>query len=210
MTPTPSPSVLDSVDAVAGWTEAASNVVQILAIIVGAIWTNMLFVRHREKWPRATLEHLIQHWSLDDGRRVLRAVEKVTNTGPTLLRLSSRKTWVQQILPILPEPLEALESGTKQEAPWLTLGKPHETTAEENPPELEPGELEHFEHDFLIDPDAEVVQVYSHFQNPQRAKRWWEWWRKSGDNRGWTLTTVHRLDSSSPTENQSLKPTKEG
>ncbi len=209
MGPTPTPTVSSDAEVVGAWMDAALSGVQILAILVGAFWTYMLFVRHRERWPRAALEHVVDHWSFDDGRRVLRVVEKITNTGPTLLRLSSRKTWVQQILPMLPEPLAALESGTKQEAPWLRLGKPHETTAEESPPELEPGELDHFEHDFLIDSEAEVVQVYSHFQNARRRKRWWEWWRKSGDNRGWTLTTIHCLDSSGPTENKSLRPTKE-
>lgn len=208
MTPTPSPSVLDSVDAVAGWTEAASNVVQILAIIIGAIWTYMLFVRHREKWPRATLEHLIQHWSLDDRRRVLRVVEKITNTGGVLLRVSTRKTWVQQIHPMLPEPLQALEAGTSQEAPWPTLGT-HEKKEEKSPPELEPGESDHFEHDFLIDTEAETVQVYSHFENERRRSSSWSRWRKVRDDRGWTLTTLHSLTSPKPTENKSLIAGKE-
>lgn len=173
------------------WTEPATDIAQIVAIIVGGLWAYLLFVKKRERWPRASLAHTITHWSLDDGRRVLRVAEKIANTGGVLLRIGDRRTWVQQILPMEPEPLRSLEEGKVAEAPWLTLGHPHENKAGPDAPELEPGEHEHFEHDFLIDDEAQVVQVYSHFHNPSRRRSWWG--GSKADERGWTLTTVHDL-----------------
>ena len=134
-------------------------------------------------------------------------MERISNIGTVLLKVGDRKTLVQQVLPMEPAPLADLEGGTKHEAGWLTLGKPHVAEGGAGAPELEPGESESFEHDFLIDDEADVVQVYSHFKNPRRRRRLGNFWKS--DPRGWTITTVHDLSRADVTHNTSGAERKE-
>lgn len=172
------------VDTLNTWTEIGSNLAQVVALLVGAWWAYTRFIRQREEWPRATLHHHIQHFDLKDGRRVLRVVERIINTGPVLLEIRKKTMRIQQILPIDAVPLASLEAGDKHEAEWLQLGQ-HQTNDESNPTEIEPGESDQFEHDFLIDADVLVVQVYSYFRNIERKDR----------ELGWSMTTLYDLRS---------------
>ncbi len=201
-TPVPSPSPFTStLDTAVSVSELILNLAQAAALVVAAVWAYNKFIRQRERWPRATMEHKIQHIDLGNKQRLLRVVEKVTNTGTVLLRLAERKTWIQQILPADRGLLAAFEAGDSLEAPWPAIGKSHEIRDQSASPEIEPGESDHFEHDFLVDLDVEVVQVYSHFQNVRRNPRWRRLLRRK-DNRGWPLTTIYDLRTSNETTNR--------
>lgn len=167
------------------WSDVFANAAQVIALAVGAAWAYNRFVLNRERWPRATLTHRVQHFDLRDGRRLVRVVEEIHNSGSILVQLSKRITRLQQVLPIETLPLEELEDGNKQEAGWLQIGE-HNVAPGTGEARIEPGETDHFEHDFLIDDEVELLQVYSHMVNVAH-----------GDNSdlGWTLTTLYNLRS---------------
>ena len=192
--PTPTPTDAQSIaDALSSWSDVALNIAQVIALIVGGWWAYTRFIRQREGMPRADLKHEVRHFDLPDGRRLLRVIEQINNTGDVLLQLQRRITRLQQILPMEGAPLESLEKGDQQEATWFQLGRQHEVVNDAMPPQIEPGEKDHFEHDFLVDSEAQVIQVYSYFQNASGGEK---------DDRGWTLTTLYDLRNTQATEQE--------
>lgn len=171
-------------------TDAAGNVAQMAALAIGGWWTYKKFFQKREDRPRATLSHQVTHFDIDRDHRLVRVQEQVTNAGEVLLTLSKRETRIQQVFPIDEEAVGFLDAG-EQEVPWPQLCPPHIVEDEDSPPEIEPGENDHFEHDFIIPADVEIVQIYSHFSNVSREE---------GDNRGWSQTTIHSLRDENRTQ----------
>lgn len=168
--------------------EAVKNLVTAGGIIVGGLWTWLLFVKKREKFPRADLTHTLTHRVLAKGQRLLHLEVKIANIGEGLLSLVSAKAWVQQILPPPQEFLNALrksedpiKKGQTQYA-WPSLAE-RETDWQTNPIDIEPGENDQINYDFVVDPDAETIQIYTYFKNVQRKER----------EIGWHLTSVYDL-----------------
>jgi hypothetical protein len=175
-----STAVSDWVGDAQTWSEVARNAAEIVALIVAALWAYDRFIRQREKWPRAAIEHEVEHYDLRDGRRLLRVTERISNTGAVLLELAERITRVQQILPIEEESLASLQAGAGFEGMWFLIDQ-HSSDASMAPRPIEPGETDQFEHDFLIAPNIEVVQIYSYFKNIRYKKR----------GLGWGMTTLY-------------------
>jgi hypothetical protein len=167
------------------WSDVVSNFAQVVALLVGAAWAYNKFVLNRERWPRATLAHQVQHFDLEDGRRLVRVVEEVRNPGSILVQLSARITRLQQVLPMEASPLQELEAEMKQEAGWLQIGE-HKAEPGASEARIEPGETDRFEHDFLIDDEVEVLQIYSHMRNVAQG---------GNSDLGWTLTTLYDIRS---------------
>lgn len=168
----------------ATWTGGLLDVAQIAAIILGGWWAYFRFIRQREGRPRASLKHNIQHFDLDEDNYLVHVSEEVTNSGQVLLQLVKRTTRVQRVLPPDPEPLASFVSKNLHEVPWFQLTQPHEDVTEGDPPEIEPGETDHFDHDFIVPRSTNIIQIYSHFWNATRAE---------DDDRGWAQTTLYDL-----------------
>lgn len=94
------------------WVDLAT----ITAIVVGGIWAYLLFVRRRQKYPRAALTHhivhrRISHDELPDDKVLLRVGLVIENPGEVLLSLISGETRVQQIEPWPEWFLEKVKNG---------------------------------------------------------------------------------------------------
>lgn len=193
-TPLPSPSAIETttlVETLGGWTGAISDIATAAAIAVGGWWTYVKFIRERTEWPRATLEHRISHLDVDGQRRVLRVVEKISNTGTVLLETSERTTLVQKLIPSDSGIIDRLRDENQQEADWEVLAR-HVLDDPDKQASIEPGESDHFEHDFVIDSDIDVVQVYSYFKNVKHEER----------EMGWPMTTIYDMRSDEPVKSK--------
>ncbi len=169
--------------------EALKNLVTVGGIVAGGLWTWSLFIKKREKFPRADLSHSLTHRLLGNGYRLLHLDVKVSNTGEGLLSFVSGRAWVQQILP---PPQELMEALRKSQDPikkgdtqylWPLLAA-RETDWQRAPIELEPGESNQIVYDFLVDREAETIEIYTYFKNAQKTKR----------EIGWHLTTLCDLN----------------
>lgn len=170
--------------------DAAKSIAEIVGLGVGGFWTWLLFVKNRQDYPRAKVSHTISRFTLANGSRLLRVQCTVTNIGPVLLRLDSTFTWVQQILP-LPKDFETAFGAGKD--PLATLGPSDSEYGwpvvterkcdwKASPREVEPGEDENMQFDFVVDDKAQLVEIYSYFRN-ERKKR----------EIGWSGTTIYDL-----------------
>jgi hypothetical protein len=140
-----------------------------------------LFVRKREKYPRAVLRHRVEFWDAPNGERLVRVNLLIENTSDVLLRIREGFTWVQQMRPWPEEAVERykaqLEGGDHKEpeVAWpLISEKKHESERE-----LEPKEPDEISMDFIIDQAYEKILIYSHLKNSH----------KRGEL-GWIVSTV--------------------
>jgi nitrate reductase gamma subunit len=69
----------------------------ILAIIIGGIWSYMLFIKRRQRFPRAIVEHQVFHKTLAKDKILLNLTTIITNTGEVLLELEKCVVRIQQI-----------------------------------------------------------------------------------------------------------------
>lgn len=80
--------------------EAIKNTLEIIAIIVGAGWTYVLFIKQRQKYPRANLAHRITHRSLGNGKLLMNIDATLSNAGAVLIRIVSGELRIQHVLPL--------------------------------------------------------------------------------------------------------------
>jgi len=166
------------------------SIVTTIAIIVGGIWTWILFVKKRHGYPRARLEHRILKKPLPDGKTLLNVQLIISNIGDVLLSIVSTSTRVQQMLPIIMDIKKCIDEGkdpvsegnTECEWPLLSerLGK-----ISKGEFIVEPGETETICYDFIIDADVQTIAVYSHLENLKENHK--------NHEIGWNLTTVYDI-----------------
>ena len=65
------------------------SVMTILGIVVGAIWTYILFVKNREMLPKAEVEHNVGITKVKDDKYAIISLHiKIKNCGKVLLQLN--------------------------------------------------------------------------------------------------------------------------
>jgi len=167
--------------------DIVQSLVTILAICGGAF----LYYQRRRRFPRTKITHQVADKLISPDRVLLRVVITVSNQGEVLLSLESGFVGVQQVSPCPQTLLDSIgKSGDivkegKHEAAWDTLAE-REITFSRREREIEPGEEEEFNFDFLIDADVKTVIVYSYFKNESKKRR----------EIGWNKTTLYDLSTS--------------
>jgi hypothetical protein len=163
---------LDQWNKIAGTTE---SVLTAVAILIAGIWTWLLFIRQRLRYPRANLEHRVRHWTTGS-TTVLHVAVRVSNVGSVLIKVQSAMTRLYQLDP-LDEPIRrAVESKgdavapNASEAKWPILVE-RACKWTDDSYEIEPGESDEFLFDFFLSSDVRRVQVYSHLTNRSKARR---------------------------------------
>ncbi len=168
--------------------EVANHVVSVLAVLFGGFWGYLLFVKRRQKYPRANLVHHITHRPFGGGKTLLQVSVTISNTGEVLLSLVSAEMRVQQLLPPTPNVAGCLERGedpvpdgdTEVQWPLLKERKTDWTVGEF---EIEPGESDQICYDFFVDSDVTSVEVYSYLTNARKRQR----------EIGWHVTSTYNL-----------------
>lgn len=104
------------------------------------------------------------------------------------MSLASLETRIQRVLPLSDDLAESIgegrdpvpEGGT--EVAW-PLYQCHEQEFRKGECEIEPGESQDINHDFIVDTGLETVEVYSYVTNERKAER----------TLVWDLTTLYDL-----------------
>jgi hypothetical protein len=179
--------------------EAIKDLAEMFAIIVGGFWTYLLFVKKREKYPRAKLGQIIVSWPLANSKIMLRTTVHVENTSEVLLQLSSGYTWIQQLKPLTPDFLKRIGDGTDivkkddTETRWHLLGE--RNYFKRSIMEIEPGEADELNAEFVIDSSVEQVLIYTYLENATKCPR--SSLRKKREI-GWSVSTIYDCIKQSP------------
>jgi len=158
------------------------------AIIVGGIWTYKMFVKKREKYPRAATSHTIIEKNLTSAKKLVHLSIEIENIGSVLLSLVYYNIQVCQVIPVKDELKNKIENNNAplrkkdNDIRWPHLFKEKKELPEKHY-ELEPLEKETFHFDLVLDKSIKTIQVYSYFKNKVKPNR----------NIGWDCTTFHDL-----------------
>lgn len=180
-------TVISQLDEIVG---IIQGVVTVIAITLSGIWGYNLFVRQRQRYPRASLVHHITHKFIGHDKLLLRVTVTISNKGNILLSLASLETAILQVLPLptdvtvsINEGLDPVPDG-ETEVVWPTIAF-HEPKWEKGKCEIEPNESQEIYHDFILDAKFDTIAVYTYLQNERK--------KKHDRTIGWDLTTLYDI-----------------
>jgi hypothetical protein len=156
------------------WAELAQATLTSLALMAGGVWTYYNYVHKRERFPRAEVQISAASF-MGAGWIYLSTRICIKNIGQLLLPVSAVTARVQQVAP-------ATDDYTPRYHPnddgvvfdWPTLAE-KEKRFERGELELEPNEIHHFDFDFKLPADAQIVKITAFAPNMRKAKRLIGW-----------------------------------
>lgn len=154
--------------------------IAVFCVAVGGAW---LYLRRRQRFPRAKMSHDVRHKRVSDQQTAILVIVTIANLGEVIIRLKKGFSWIRQITPandFLAQLTE--ENRNRCDMGWGLLT---EKRADCEHVEIEPNEEQEFCFDFLVDSDVQTVSIYSHFENERKTKR----------KLGWNKTTWYDLTS---------------
>ena len=87
------------------------SVITIAAILVAGFWTYLLFIRRRQRYPRAQISHSVHHKHLTSDGRILHITTGIKNLGEILLSIMSVEIRIQQVYPVHDRIKEQIDQG---------------------------------------------------------------------------------------------------
>lgn len=82
------------------WANSIGKFFEVLAIVMGGIWTYLLFIRNRLDYPYAKIAHKVSHRVLNEDRTYLSVFVIIENAGKTAINIVSGVIYVRKVLPI--------------------------------------------------------------------------------------------------------------
>ena len=164
---------------------AIQSIFTVIAIVVGGLWTYVLFIKRRQKYPRANITQRVQRYLLSDKKLLLRVSVQVSNNGEILLPITSGFCRVQQMIPCTDDFCHSLEysddSGEqyKTELDWPLIDE-RKLMFKKGELEIEPGERDELHFEFVLDTDVKAVVVYTYLENAKKKQQ----------GIGWHVTSV--------------------
>jgi hypothetical protein len=172
----------DVIVAINNFCEAFASLVTGIGILAAGLWAFFQFSLSRLRFPRASIEHEIIVKPLTSKKRLLHVIATVSNTGHVLIPITSVWTKLYLISPVAEQIRTALEAGEPVNYEGAEVDWPEfdcrQITHEKDKAEIEPGESERFEFEFIFDVDLKIVSAYTFFKNSV----------KNGP--GWCRTTI--------------------
>lgn len=171
--------------------ETAQAMVTVAAVIVGGFWTYTLFVKERQQYPHANIEQKVSDVALSKETNLLRVGVDVTNTGTSRIIIAKGIIRIQQVLPLpacpdtgacAAEEIKVALANVEREADrltWPLLAKRDTTFTD--PLDIEPGEKDSLEFEFVIPSTVKVARIYTYFRNDKKSTPTGEigWWASS-------------------------------
>lgn len=171
--------------------DIAQSLSIILASITAGIWALWLFKARRQSHPRAKIKHKISHRTIINGKVLLSIVVTISNIGEVLIQLEKSQIRVSQVLPPKDELLDRLDPKASftldEKKSSITLWPEIGYWPDDWNHKIEPGESRQVSAHFVIEPDVEIVLIYSHITNVKESN--------PNLDLGWELETLYDLQT---------------
>lgn len=154
---------------------SAQAIVSICAIFVGGWWTYDNFIKERKNLPHANIEHKVSYIRLSPRTNLLRVAVVTSNTGSSRMEIKTTDVRIQQVLPIFcvggdsrcahREIAESLSDVSRKNDlfSWPMISRRKETRP--IPINVEPGETERLDFEFVVPRGVKAVRIYSYIRN---------------------------------------------
>ena len=150
------------------------------ALLIAGVWTYLLFVRQRQRFPRADLHLKITSKRLSPSHDLLHIQATMKNVGNVLISLASARARIGRVTPLSSDLRTVLATGgdlvqaNETDIRWPELGR-RDCAWPDNPREIEPGESDAFHFDFVLQKGLEAVEVFCYFRNVVKVGREMGW-----------------------------------
>jgi len=168
---------------------ATKDLLEGAAVVIGGIWSYLLFVRQRLGKVRANLTHEIDRIDVNAEYLLLHVTTRIENIGSVMIKPPQAIVSVDQMVPLPEDTATGLDStGAENPAPKVPLEYPSLGTKTIDLAKaemfLEPGENDVFPTDFILSRTAKVVRVVTEVAcGPQHP------------GITWLCESIERLDS---------------
>lgn len=171
------------IDIIRPYAEVGQAVATIGAVLVGGFWTYMMFIRRRSMYPKLRLTHTVYTRNIDEEHRFLRVTLTFENQSNVLVKI---REITSRILQLEPWPDDIISPGLELGHNHASFEWPYVDYRDIDPQkvEIEPGELDEYCFDYVVDREIKAVIFYSWIKNLRKRKI------------GWQLSTPHNLDTS--------------
>jgi len=161
-----------------------------IAIIIGGIWTYLLFIRQRLGFPKVDIDISINDILLPEGARFIHAEITLKNTGSVVLISDYAELRLRQVVPVPDDLKTDLERGCdpvhegKTEVEWPMISG-REWKWSKGDFEIEPSENDYLHADYIIPITIKVVEFYFYISNAKKKYK----------GLGWALTKLHNFNT---------------
>ena len=160
--------------------EIVEKIITIGAILVGGLWTYWIFIKNRQRYPRAKVINNAYQLVASGKSNILRVNLIVRNIGNVLIQIDEISIVVSQIEPI-PEGVvsqirrkeESIPNGQTEYAWDQIAGRSMKYDYHEN--EIEPGESQSYQFDFRLAKNVKKVEIYSAVNNITKPSKHLAW-----------------------------------
>ncbi|HNT67288.1 MAG TPA: hypothetical protein PKN04_16000 [bacterium] len=162
------------------------NLIVSIGIIVGGLWTYLIFVKQRVSACKVVLDLVINERDLKNDLKLVHITLKISNIGNAILKSDYAEIRLRQVFPV-PKELENTFQPEKDPVPegktqidWPLLAG-REWNWKKGDFEIEPGEKDEIHADFVIDSFVETIELYCYIRNSKK------------EGLGWPLTEIYEL-----------------
>ena len=171
-------------------TAIVQSLFTVLAIVIGGIWTYLLFVRTRQRYPRLKITHQISHWAVNHEKAVLSLSVVISNIGNVLISIEPGTIEISQ--PPAEDELSNIPVG-RHVVIWPEIIRFKTSDLEQLVYELEPDEDQQFFYHIIIDAQATMILVKTLFPNIEKRRKKFSW----------GFSTIYYLQSSNQDSSKS-------
>ena len=161
--------------------DALSSLTTFIAIIGGGLW----FLLTRQRKPRSLVSQKFEIFPLAGEKTLLRATISIENIGAVLISVKYIRVHLSQVLPQSEQVSAQIDEALidkRREVDWPDIDT-KESEWNGSDFEIEPGETDQVEFDFIISDGLKKVQIYSYIRNHKK------WFREIG----WSKTSLYSL-----------------
>jgi hypothetical protein len=156
--------------------DGIASVATVLAIISGGIWAFYKFITLRENKPHIILNSKITSFRISKDFNLIHVDLEINNIGKVLAKIEKIETRLLQVIPVAEKEVEEfIEKNTKDSMkpsneidliwPKLEESIKDYSQSKGEKCEIEPGEIDNFEFDFVARKTIKKVCIYSYIKN---------------------------------------------
>lgn len=156
-------------------------ILQALFVIISLGMAARWYFLRRRIYPRLQMTQEVSHFIVSDEKVLLRVKLTFENKGEILLKVGKGYVWLQQIFPVIPTSetdIALAEDDSLLDDKPIEVGWPIIDERYLDTPctcrELEPGEVDEINIDFLVNNEKTTLLVYTFVQNPKRKDIGWQ------------------------------------